>query len=210
MDFSFVAHKIASCMRAGTRRDTASKYGFKYIAGGSYGSTYLHEASGKVLKVSYSLADGSMGFIALCAQHFAKYGKPPQDCVIVYEFGKRKTYWYAVMERVHVGDVDVERWSDVNGEESSLVNQLVDTLYDWIGGANLRVGFYRARRKPHGPHDVLDDISPSNIGVSTDGTDRLCLFDPFASCTHIKNFPKAVKPKRVYGPQPRKGARYAV
>lgn len=176
--------------------------GFEYISCGAYGRTFKHLPSGKVLKVGLTRSDGSMGFIAKCADFFRKRGKAPEHCVEVYEFGKVGQGWYAVMEFVHVGLVP----DSIEMSWAFMRDTLRPGICALVGMHNLE-DWYGSRLSGH--ENVCFDLHRGNYGLSQCGT-RLCVFDPFGGSTHVNKFPKSVVHARTYGPQRHQGARYAV
>lgn len=179
------------------RYDVCRKYGMTLLDSGSYGAAYLHVKTQRVLKVSFSLSDGTMGFIAKCAEHFKKHGEAPLHCVRVYEFGKMRGFWYAVMERVRTHETIPHDFNSTEG----FFEHVHNVICAWIGEDNLQPRFKLKY--------VADDMCDRNCGVSMDGT-RMCVFDPWSSVVHVKKFPKSVVHARTYGPQRHQGARYAV
>lgn len=193
MDFKLIANALAVAARKfGRTQYVADSYGLRQLGGGSYGRAYLHGPTGLVLKLSYSLEDGSMGYMSKCAEYWRKHGKAPLGCPEVYEFGMFKDCWYAVMEKVDVGGG--------MGEAAAEAKESIIALCGGLG--NLTIRDYskenRVRKAVGDPWDLSWDLHGENYGYAPDG--RLVIFDPFASGTHITKFSRAVKSKAQHGP----------
>lgn len=189
MDFRAAAIKLGNCkLSQGSCSALAEQMGFKLLSSGGYGAAYLHHKTGVVLKVAFSLADGSMGFISKCAEYWQKHRKAPLHCVEVYEFGKLKKFWYAVMEYVNVGEV-IDHDHEYN---SGFKNAVKDSIVHWLTPNNL-IDVHKYGYFPF-------DLHGGNYGTSRDGT-RFCVFDPFGSGTHVRKYRANVQAPRQYGPQ---------
>lgn len=185
---SHIATQITNAQRA----DYVRTPGVEYLGGGSYGAAYRHVPSGRVLKVSYSLDDGTMDYIAAVARYCAKHGKPPHMAPMVYEFGQCGTYWYAVMEYVEVGEVHATR---------ETMRAAVWAIMQPMGG--LRRGVWRGDKYAYLPAASSDDagydLHAGNTGTTRDG--REVVFDPFGGNTRgAKRAPKRVQTKLQHGP----------
>lgn len=178
--------------------------GYNLLDWGCYGAAYLEIHTGRVLKIGFTRRDGSMGFIAKCAEFYRKHGRAPEHCVTVFEFGLTSDGWYALMEYVNVGAVP--SGMDVYDVREVILPRAVVNL---VGLDNLVERRFGTLSKYDSYDDVAMDIHPGNYGRSQCGT-RLCVFDPFATRSHVKKFPKSVVHARTYGPQRHQGARYAV
>lgn len=204
MNFKAAALAIVKARSNGTQSHVAARLGFRYLDSGCYGAAYLHTATQKVLKVSFTRKDGTMGFIARCAEHFRKHGEAPLHCVRVYEYGMQRDFWYAVMERVRVGEFLLHDYAN-NYDFLKAVHR---DICRWIGMDNLTDKF-RFGGLATDADTLPSDLGSRNCGISMDGT-RMCVFDPWAAGVHVRKFPKTVVHPRTYGPQRHQGARYAV
>jgi len=158
----------------------AQRYGFEYLGGGAFGAAYLCKHTSKVLKVSRSVRDGTMGFIARCAEHYRKTGEAFEGTPKVFEFGQARSFWYSVMEYVQPFEnmpLNCEEPPDQGWFDECVLAFLGDDLSN-------RVGF---------------DTHCGNYGQTADG--RWVVFDPMGTSNRVKKFPKYVKQARVYGPQ---------
>ena len=191
MDFQLIARTVAKTQReygssSRESREVAQRLGLVLLASGCFGAAYLHEKTGLVLKVSFGVSDGSMAYIAKCAEHFRKHGKAAPFTPEVYAFGRERRYWWAWMECV-----DTNRWcTDAQGAEAALLH--------FLGG---RQNLVRRTRRLVCHDDVCWDLHPGNYGHRK-GTDKIVVFDPFGSYTHVREFPKArcIVPKKQHGP----------
>lgn len=156
--------------------------GLKVLGFGCYGVAALHKATGLVLKVSFSKEDGTMGVLAEAARYFQTHGKAPSSLPEVYNFGVEKTYWFAVMEHIHVG-YQIARSSH----------------YDYA----MQMGFYEDIKELCGhPKDLCPsslDSHSGNWGYTADF--RRVIFDPFDSSWQHRTFTAPAKQKKQYGPQ---------
>lgn len=177
---SSMSYSEASHGARETSEDRAQRYGFEYLGGGAYGAAYLCKHTGKVLKVSRSVRDGTMGFIARCAEHYRKTGEAFEGTPKVFEFGQARSFWYSVMEYVQP-HVDMP-WDCDEPPHT-----------DWFEGRVMAfLGDDLSNR-------VYFDTHSGNYGQTDDG--RWVVFDPMGVSNRVKKFPKHVKQARVYGPQ---------
>lgn len=190
---SHIALQIDKARAKGAGSCSLPVPGLHYLGGGCYGAAYKHLASGRVLKVSYSLEDGTMDYIAAVARHCVKHGKPPHMAPMVYEFGQCGAYWYAVMEFVTPGGLYTS---------AADMRAAVWDIMKAAGG--LRRGSWQDddtySYKPVGSlHDASYDLHSGNTGVTLDG--REVIFDPFSAATRgVKRTPKRVQTKLQHGP----------
>lgn len=200
MNYRLIAQTIKRARDNG--RDAPK--GYSLLDWGCYGAAYREINTGRVLKIGFTRRDGSMGFIAKCAEFYRKHGRAPEHCVTVFEFGLTSDGWYALMEYVNVGYVP-------SGMDPYDVREVIlpRAVINLVGLDNLVERRFGKTSKYAWDDDVAMDIHSGNYGRSQCGT-RLCVFDPFATRSHVKKFPKSVVHARTYGPQRHQGARYAV
>lgn len=158
----------------------AQRYGFEYLGGGAYGAAYLCKHTGKVLKVSRSVRDGTLGFIARCAEHYRKTGEAFEGTPKVFEFGQARSFWYSVMEYVHPLET-----MPLDCEEPPPQDWFKERVIDFLGGDL--------------SNHLCFDTHDGNYGQTEDG--RWVVFDPLGASNRVTKFPKHVKQARVYGPQ---------
>lgn len=165
--------------------------GLSRLGGGAYGSAYKHESSGRVLKVSYSLDDGTMDYIATVARYCAKHGKPPHMAPMVYEFGQRGAYWFAVMEYAETGGLRQD-YCEMRDAIWAIMQEAGGIRSRWIAGHS---GMSRATSA----EAASWDLHSGNYGKTADG--RVVVFDPFVPSTRsVRPVPKRVQPKLQHGP----------
>lgn len=197
MNFQALAQQCASYhnSRTATLPRTLTRLG-----GGSFGAAYLHKPTGLVLKVGYTLSDGSMGFISKCAEYWQRHEKAPEYCPRVFEFKKCAGYWYAVLELVEQGQMPEGMWDELQEKFGGLNSDAFGEYLAKVSGgvANIRDKFDRTY--------ICTDLHSGNYGTADDG--RFVVFDPFAASVHVKKFRAEVRAPRTYGPH-FKGGRYA-
>lgn len=166
---------------------------------GCFGAAFATKC-GKVLKISFSLQDGTMGYIAEACRHFIKNAKPAMYVPIVYAFERCKKFWWAVMEQCKVGYGDMDDYHCVKQALHRFLKGRSMGRDAYLGGGNYS---YKLNA---GAGDTCWDLHSGNYGKTPDG--RTIVFDPFGSATRVKtDLPKqAIKVRNVYGPahmQPR-------
>lgn len=192
MDMQLIAHQVSKIMRHGHRSmamgRTCRAYGLDLLDNGCYGAAFLHRKTGLVLKVSFTVSDGTMPFIAKCAEHFRKHGKAPQFCPEVYAFGRDRHRWWAWMEHVDVGYTG----SDYNSRG------VEDAIISLMGGCR---NFTSSGKVCEEHFDLGFDIHGGNYGTAKCG--RHVVFDPFGSYTKLVVVPSIntkIVPKKQHGP----------
>lgn len=191
MDMKLLAHQVRAALRkrgSVRSRDFAEDVdalGFDILDSGCYGVALRHVRSGLVLKVGFTVSDGTMGYIARCAQHFAKHGKAAQYTPEVYAYGRDSVGWWAWMEFVTVG-------MEGNDVSSSYDIRLRDSLTAFVGPC------VDSRGRPmHDDHYF--DMHRGNYGTARCG--RHVVFDPFGTFRRPATVPKVLLyPKRQHGP----------
>lgn len=173
--------------------------GFEYLGGGACGAAYLHKASNRVLKVGFSRADGTMGFMQWCAEYYRQHGKARKYFPEVYEFGYTSKGWFAVMERVTLPqeffkNPDLDRESRLPlwalAEKQRAIQELQEAM---------TLCFKDVYGSVYSGDGAYVDLHEWNYGFRSNG--ELVMFDPLYK-THVQEYRpgRRVSTAKRYGP----------